>query len=49
MYDSDRCENKEGDQGKCYNTSTSGEQVLYDDETRNMKVWMRFSRTGVRC
>ena len=37
MHDSDRCENKQGDQGKCYNASTPGEKVLYDDEPRNMK------------
>ena len=34
MLDSDRCENKQADQGKCYNASTSGEKVLYDDESR---------------
>ena len=37
VQESDRCENKEGDQGKCYNASTPGEKVLYDDEPRNMK------------
>jgi hypothetical protein len=37
VHDSHRCENKEGDQGKCYNASTSGEKVLYDDEPRNMR------------
>ena len=37
MYDSDRCENKEGDQGKYYSASMPGEEVLYDDEPRNMK------------
>ena len=26
--DSDRCENKEGDQGKCYKASTTGEKLL---------------------
>ena len=37
MHDSDECENKQRDQGKCYNASTPGEKVLYDDEPRNMK------------
>ena len=37
VHDSDRCENKQGDQGKCYNASTTGEKVLYDDEPRNIK------------
>ena len=37
VHDSDRCENKQSDQGKCYYASTTGEKVLYDDETRNMK------------
>ena len=37
VHDSDECENKQRDQGKCYNASTPGEKVLYDDEPRNMK------------
>lgn len=37
VHDSGRCQSKDGDQGKCYNASTPGEKVLYDDEPRNMK------------
>ncbi len=37
MHDSNRDDGKENDEGKCYNTTTSGEKVLYDDESRNMK------------
>ena len=44
VHDSDRCENKEGDQGKCYNASTPGEKVLYDDEPRNMKEFQLTQR-----
>ena len=44
MHDSDRCENKQGDQGKCYNASTPGEKVLYDDEPRNMNEFQLTQR-----
>ena len=37
MHDSDRFENKQDDQGKCYNASTSGEKAVFDDEPCNVK------------
>jgi hypothetical protein len=37
LHDSVQGGNKTDEQGRYYNADTSGEKVMYDDETRNMK------------